>query len=278
MLCVSQVASAENSAQLTTCDNITHFYTSVEKCECRGFAAVVTEDKMFSHFLIFLELCFVAASAFQSNDGFITCGSVVKLKNNEEGVRLHSHDIKYGSGSGQQSVTAVQDGDDVNSHWQILSAIKGTCKRGEPVKCGSKIRLKHLTTGCYLHSHLFAAPITKEDQVLIIFASYLINSLCIEEFRKRGSKVIFLKEVSCFGNNESDSGDHWIVVCSNNAWLTKDAVKLKHEDTGKFLAISGKQYGRPINGQYEVVAISTTKNAALWKTAEGIFMVGSNIP
>ncbi|VIO96887.1 Uncharacterized protein BM_BM5370 [Brugia malayi] len=204
---------------------------------------------MFSHFLIFLELCFVAASAFQSNDGFITCGSVVKLKNNEEGVRLHSHDIKYGSGSGQQSVTAVQDGDDVNSHWQILSAIKGTCKRGEPVKCGSKIRLKHLTTGCYLHSHLFSAPITKEDQ-----------------------------EVSCFGNNESDSGDHWIVVCSNNAWLTKDAVKLKHEDTGKFLAISGKQYGRPINGQYEVVAISTTKNAALWKTAEGIFMVGSNIP
>lgn len=37
------------------------------------------------------------------------------------GVRLHSHDVQYGSGSGQQSVTAVRDGDDVNSHWQLLA-------------------------------------------------------------------------------------------------------------------------------------------------------------
>lgn len=41
----------------------------------------------------------------------------------------------------------------------------------------------------------------------------------------------------------------------------------------RYLAISGKQYGRPIHGQYEVVAISASKNVALWKTAEGIFVV-----
>uniref|UniRef100_A0A0R3RR38 MIR domain-containing protein n=1 Tax=Elaeophora elaphi TaxID=1147741 RepID=A0A0R3RR38_9BILA len=204
---------------------------------------------MFSEFLVVAASYFVAVNTSQISDGFVTCGSVLKLKNNEEGVRLHSHDVKYGSGSGQQSVTAVQDGDDVNSHWQILAPMEGTCKRGEPVKCGSKIRLKHLTTNCHLHSHLFAAPLTKENQ-----------------------------EVSCFGSDESDSGDNWVVVCSSDAWLRKDAVKLKHEDTDKFLAISGKQYGRPISGQYEVVAISTSKNAALWKTAEGIFMVGSDTP
>ncbi|VDO46531.1 unnamed protein product [Onchocerca flexuosa] len=209
---------------------------------------------MFSEFLVASALYFVAINASQIIDA-VTCGSVVKLKNNQENVRLHSHDVKYGSGSGQQSVTAVENGDDVNSHWQILPAIKETCKRGEPVKCGSKIRLKHLTTGSYLHSHLFAAPLTKENQVVIIFL-----------------------EVSCFGSTESsDSGDHWIVVCSNDAWLRKDAVKLKHEDTGKFLAISGERYGRPIDGQYEVVAISASKSTALWKTAEGIFMVGPEI-
>uniref|UniRef100_A0A915PYK0 MIR domain-containing protein n=1 Tax=Setaria digitata TaxID=48799 RepID=A0A915PYK0_9BILA len=198
---------------------------------------------MLSEFVVSSILYFVSVGTSQTDDGYVTCGSVVKLKNNYKDIRLHSHDVKYGSGSGQQSVTAVQAGDDVNSHWQILAAIKGTCKRGEPVKCGSKIRLKHLTTGCYLHSHLFHAPLTSENQ-----------------------------EVSCFGNNESDSGDHWIVICNNNVWLRQDTVKFKHEDTGKFLATSGQQYGRPISGQYEVVAISTSQNSALWETAEGIFM------
>lgn len=47
----------------------------------------------------------------------VTCGSVVKLENNSKPkVRLHSHDIKYGSGSGQQSVTAAEN-QDTNSYW-----------------------------------------------------------------------------------------------------------------------------------------------------------------
>ena len=41
------------------------------------------------------------ASGFQ----FVTCGSVLKLVNIESNVRLHSHDVKYGSGSGQQVCT-----------------------------------------------------------------------------------------------------------------------------------------------------------------------------
>lgn len=32
----------------------------------------------------------------------MTCGSAVKLANVDNNVRLHSHDVKYGSGSGQQ--------------------------------------------------------------------------------------------------------------------------------------------------------------------------------
>jgi hypothetical protein len=32
----------------------------------------------------------------------MTCGSTFKLVNQQSGDRLHSHDVKYGSGSGQQ--------------------------------------------------------------------------------------------------------------------------------------------------------------------------------
>ena len=38
---------------------------------------------------------------------YVTCGSVLKLWNTASGVRLHSHDVKYGSGSGQQVITIL---------------------------------------------------------------------------------------------------------------------------------------------------------------------------
>lgn len=51
---------------------------------------------------------------------YVTCGSVVKLKNdNQPGIRLHSHDINYRSGSQQQSVTGVEN-QDLNSYWYVL--------------------------------------------------------------------------------------------------------------------------------------------------------------
>lgn len=55
----------------------------------------------------------------------VTCGSVVKLQNVHHKVRLHSHDVKYGSGSGQQSVTGTDSQEDVNSHWAIKGAPAG---------------------------------------------------------------------------------------------------------------------------------------------------------
>ena len=37
-----------------------------------------------------------------TNQDTVTCNSVFKLINEQSGDRLHSHDVKYGSGSGQQ--------------------------------------------------------------------------------------------------------------------------------------------------------------------------------
>lgn len=45
-------------------------------------------------------------------------------------VRLHSHDVKYGTGSGQQSVTGVEISEDVNSHWIVKGETGKLCTRG----------------------------------------------------------------------------------------------------------------------------------------------------
>ncbi len=48
----------------------------------------------------------------------VTCGSLLKLVNTDFAVRLHSHEVGYGSGSGQQSVTGLTDVTDGGSYWQ----------------------------------------------------------------------------------------------------------------------------------------------------------------
>lgn len=65
---------------------------------------------------IYLILAHVT-SAEPEASSFVTCGSLIKLRSElKEQFRLHSHDVKYGSGSGQQSVTAA-DSKKSSSYW-----------------------------------------------------------------------------------------------------------------------------------------------------------------
>lgn len=174
---------------------------------------------------------------------YVTCGSVIKLLNTRHGVRLHSHDIKYGSGSGQQSVTAVSDTTDKNSFWQIKGKEDSQCERGTPIKCGSTITLLHVATRRNLHSHNFQSPLSHNQ------------------------------EVSCFGEDgDGDAGDNWVVVCSTQQWRRNEAVRLKHVATEKFLTVTGDVYGRPIHGQKEVCAHSTASQNNYWKSMEGVYI------
>ena len=114
--------------------------------------------------LLLVTLCWVGE--VMSKPQVVTCGSTVKLMNNAHKVRLHSHDVKYGSGSGQQSVTGTVVKEDVNSHWTIKGQDdKQFCMRGEPVECGQKIRLEHLTTHRNLHSHHFSSPLSSQQEI-----------------------------------------------------------------------------------------------------------------
>lgn len=47
--------------------------------------------------LVLLVLCW-DCEARDSDLSYVTCGSLVKLLNTRHNVRLHSHDVKYGSG------------------------------------------------------------------------------------------------------------------------------------------------------------------------------------
>ncbi|XP_074000171.1 stromal cell-derived factor 2 [Rhodnius prolixus] len=186
-------------------------------------------------------LCFAGGSEQR-----VTYGSVIKLINMDYKVRLHSHDVNYGTGSGQQSVTATHQQEDVNSHWLIKPPTKPSA-RGEPVKCGDKIRLQHLSTSKNLHSHHFSSPLSGNQ------------------------------EVSAYGvNGEGDSGDHWVVLCSSEFWNRNEEIMLRHVDTDVYLSVSGRQYGSPISGQMEVVGTSKMSSVH-WKAGEGLFIHPSDL-
>lgn len=48
---------------------------------------------------LLLTLLVPSSGAAKTGAGLVTCGSVLKLFNTQHRVRLHSHDIKYGSGA-----------------------------------------------------------------------------------------------------------------------------------------------------------------------------------
>ncbi|XP_064597317.1 stromal cell-derived factor 2-like [Liolophura sinensis] len=187
--------------------------------------------------------------AYDFDYEFVTCNSVVKLQNSQHKIRLHSHDVKYGTGSGQQSVTGVEGSDDHNSYWQVKGKTGATCNRGVPIKCGQTIRLMHLSTKRNLHSHHFNSPLSHN------------------------------LEVSAFGEGgEGDEGDNWVVVCSGKLWSREQKFRLKNVVTEHYLHVSGDSYGRPIHGQYEISGYPHPSDLNYWQTAEGIFIKPADDP
>ncbi|KAI9491043.1 MIR motif-containing protein, partial [Zychaea mexicana] len=139
-----------------------------------------------------------------------------------------------GSGSGQQSITAFAEADDSNSFWLIQAGAGKRCKRGEPVPCGSIVRLRHANTKAYLHSHLHSSPLSRQQ------------------------------EVSCYDGE--DTGDDWKVECpSGKYWTREEPIQLSHMDSKTYLTSStSHQYGQPIPGQLEVAAAKTSSKSTHW--------------
>ncbi|XP_013872366.1 stromal cell-derived factor 2 [Austrofundulus limnaeus] len=202
----------------------------------------------FSPAVLFILSCLFGLSVGTELSS-VTCGSVIKLLNVKHNVRLHSHDVRYGSGSGQQSVTGVSVVEDSNSYWSVRGTSGASCRRGTPVRCGQTIRLTHVNTGRNLHSHYFTSPLSSNQ------------------------------EVSAFGEEgEGDHLDEWAVQCGGSVWRRDEAVRFRHKSTEALLSVTGEQYGRPIHGQTEVHAMSGPTQHSLWKVMEGIFIKPSETP
>jgi len=180
---------------------------------------------------------------FTTDVSSVTCGSVIKLRHVATGHRLHSHQISYGSGSGQQSVTGFPAIDDPNSFWIVKNSMNGNyCPRGTVVKNGDVIRLQHLNTLRNLHSHLHSSPLTQQQ------------------------------EVSAFGEGgNGDTGDNWKVVLDGETWKRGEVVKFQHLDTNKWLQSNKNKFSNPIPGQTEVCATGKVSREIEWVAEEGFY-------
>ncbi|CDF41172.1 unnamed protein product [Chondrus crispus] len=182
----------------------------------------------------------------------VTYGSTIKLEHVPTGVRLHSHDVSYGSGSGQQSVTGFHDAGDSNSYW-IVKAAHGAARRlaGEPVKCGDWVRLQHLNTGKNLHSHDHRAPMNADAEV----SAYALQ-----------------KDGRWFNG---DTADNWVLECVARGaaqWKRFEHVRFKHQEGGKWLAADARlKFREPIPGQLQVSGSSRQNANTVWKTNEGFY-------
>jgi dolichyl-phosphate-mannose--protein O-mannosyl transferase len=130
---------------------------------------------------------------------------------------------------------------------------QAVCEVGTPVKCGDVIRFEHSDTQKNLHSHLFRAPLSGNQ------------------------------EVSGFGENGiGDTGDNWRIVCDSSTeshWQRGKPISLQHADTQKFLITSeAHKFNHqncggncPILDQTEVSAASRKDANAKWQTDQGIY-------
>jgi dolichyl-phosphate-mannose-protein mannosyltransferase len=131
----------------------------------------------------------------------IAYGSKVTLKNyGYGGGLLHSHVQTMPVGSQQQQITCYHYKDD-NNHWRITPTWGADPVDPDgPVKFlldGDTIRLVHTSTGRNLHSHVIAAPVTKEHW-----------------------------EVSGYGNETiGDEGDHWVVEVVDDTHRSRSDAK-----------------------------------------------------
>lgn len=61
-------------------------------------------------------------------------------------------------------------------------------------------------------------------------------------------------------------------MCTDEIWLRDYPIKLRHVDTQSYLSVSGSTFGRPINGQMEVIGTGNSNQATEWKAVEGLFI------
>lgn len=171
----------------------------------------------------------------------ITCGSAIRLRHIDtsrgKGYFLNSEAFSWGqsSGSGQQIVTLQKATNKYQSAssttlWQVQEAYsKETCVNGEPIKCGDTIRLMHINTQKWLHTHHIPSVLSKHHQEVSAFGSGKDGRSSSGAGDSPDKNHLF---------TDGDKLDNWQLLCSGAYWRNGDIVKLKHIITGALLGSS----------------------------------------
>lgn len=214
---------------------------------------------LFLVLLLVVQLAVLAVADDAEDDDItrvsvVTHGSVVKLVHVPSGHRLHSHEIPYGSGSGQQSVTGFHSAGDGNSYWVVKPPhTEPVQPAGVAVRCGDAIRLQHVRTATNLHSHEHRAPLSSDQEV----SAYRIGS---------GEGYV-----------DGDESDDWTVDCTKRGakeWGRGEEVRFVHVVSGRYLAAAKNyEFSNPIPNQIQVSANKRKNANTVWKTDEGFYFV-----
>ncbi|KAJ2893937.1 hypothetical protein IWW38_002730, partial [Coemansia aciculifera] len=104
-----------------------------------------------------------------STDRDVFYGSEIRIRSsnaNSGYLHSHTHNWQHDKGSGQQQITIYGHADE-NNLWIVEPAFNTTVDSSQgPVKVptGTKLRLRHKTTGKFLHSHDKRPALTSDDQ------------------------------------------------------------------------------------------------------------------
>ncbi|KAJ2721120.1 hypothetical protein GGI07_004185 [Coemansia sp. Benny D115] len=147
------------------------------------------------------------------SDTTIKIGTILALKHIVTGRFLHSDRLhSTQTGSNQQLVYAHKWSTGSSDWWQVLPANQDVPVPGSIVNYGNQIRLRHVETGRYLHSHYgFPDIMTRQN------------------------------EVTCYGDQTmSDENDHWVIERFGDGGYTStakstDAIVLRHYVSGMAL-------------------------------------------
>lgn len=183
----------------------------------------------------------VSSTAIAKESTLVTCGSLIKLINDQTKHFVTSLDVTYGSGSGQHVVVGSPSEGTSESMWIVK---KNGCRQGSPIKNGEEIKLQHMGTRRWLHSHLFGSPLSGQQ------------------------------EISCFGDEaKSDTGDIWIIEWDDRQdyWVQDQKIRLKHKDTGAYLSSHAMMFRQPIAGRTEIFGSKKSGKPAVFRAGEGVF-------
>ena len=187
--------------------------------------------------LFFLSFFFQRYRFKQVNVSYYT---VLKFIHVRSSFLLSSVPFFYGSGSQQQVTRSVTDDESADTYWTIYPLSNETnISEGNLIQCGNSIRIRHESTGCWLHSHN------------ITFYNELGN------------------EVSCFYGD--DTGNIWKVICEGN-FDNYNLVKFEHIDTHQYLFTNNSDnLISPAGADPSVYSIDDFNGDIYWRVTGGMY-------